>query len=49
MKRRIAMATLALIPFTATNAFASNQEGIVTATSLNVRSGPSTDSSFYFL
>ncbi|MDU6113051.1 MAG: SH3 domain-containing protein [Paeniclostridium sordellii] len=48
MKRRIAMATLALIPFTATNAFASNQEGIVTATSLNVRSGPSTDSSFLF-
>ncbi|AUN13473.1 SH3 domain-containing protein [Paraclostridium sordellii] len=48
MKRRIAMATLALIPLTATNAFASNQEGIVTATSLNVRSGPSTDSSFLF-
>ncbi|MBW4861469.1 MAG: SH3 domain-containing protein [Paeniclostridium sp.] len=48
MKRRIAMATLALIPFTATNAFASNQEGIVTATSLNVRSGPSTYSSFLF-
>ncbi|WP_195345921.1 SH3 domain-containing protein [Paraclostridium sordellii] len=48
MKRRIAMATLALIPFTATNTFASNQEGIVTATSLNVRSGPSTDSSFLF-
>ncbi|CEQ22204.1 mannosyl-glycoprotein endo-beta-N-acetylglucosamidase [[Clostridium] sordellii] len=48
LKRRIAMATLALIPFTATNAFASNQEGIVTATSLNVRSGPSTDSSFLF-
>ncbi|WP_197096410.1 SH3 domain-containing protein [Paraclostridium sordellii] len=48
MKRRIVMATLALIPFTATNAFASNQEGIVTATSLNVRSGPSTDSSFLF-
>ncbi|CEN76053.1 mannosyl-glycoprotein endo-beta-N-acetylglucosamidase [[Clostridium] sordellii] len=48
LKRRIAMATLALIPFTATNTFASNQEGIVTATSLNVRSGPSTDSSFLF-
>ncbi|CEQ02556.1 mannosyl-glycoprotein endo-beta-N-acetylglucosamidase [[Clostridium] sordellii] len=48
LKCRIAMATLALIPFTATNAFASNQEGIVTATSLNVRSGPSTDSSFLF-
>ncbi|CEO09514.1 mannosyl-glycoprotein endo-beta-N-acetylglucosamidase [[Clostridium] sordellii] len=48
LKRRIAMATLALIPLTATNAFASNQEGIVTATSLNVRSGPSTDSSFLF-
>ncbi|CEK34883.1 mannosyl-glycoprotein endo-beta-N-acetylglucosamidase,Beta-N-acetylglucosaminidase precursor,invasion associated secreted endopeptidase,Beta-N-acetylglucosaminidase,SH3 domain protein,Bacterial SH3 domain [[Clostridium] sordellii] len=48
LKRRIVMATLALIPFTATNAFASNQEGIVTATSLNVRSGPSTDSSFLF-
>ncbi|WP_438617153.1 SH3 domain-containing protein, partial [Paraclostridium sp.] len=48
MKRKIAMATLALIPLTATNAFASNQEGIVTATSLNVRSGPSTEHSVVF-
>ncbi|MBC8632182.1 SH3 domain-containing protein [[Eubacterium] tenue] len=48
MKRKIAMATLALIPLTATNAFASNQEGIVTATSLNVRSGPSTGHSVIF-
>ncbi|WP_346045920.1 SH3 domain-containing protein, partial [Paraclostridium tenue] len=49
MKRKIAMATLALIPLTATNAFASNQEGIVTATSLNVRSGPSTGHSVIFM
>ena len=48
LKRKIAMATLALIPLTATNAFASNQEGIVTATSLNVRSGPSTGHSVIF-
>ncbi|MEG2251118.1 MAG: SH3 domain-containing protein, partial [Bacilli bacterium] len=48
LKRKIAMATLALIPLTATNAFASNQEGIVTATSLNVRSGPSTEHSVVF-
>ena len=49
LKRKIAMATLALIPLTATNAFASNQEGIVTATSLNVRSGPSTGHSVIFM
>ncbi|GAA0699462.1 hypothetical protein GCM10008904_04710 [Paraclostridium ghonii] len=48
MNKKITMATLALMPFTATNVFASNQEGIVTATSLNVRSEPSTGSPMLF-
>ncbi|KKY00290.1 hypothetical protein VN21_14965 [Paraclostridium benzoelyticum] len=48
MNKKIAIATLAFMPLTATNVFASGQEGIVTATSLNVRSEPSTESSFLF-
>ncbi|MGL5749713.1 MAG: SH3 domain-containing protein, partial [Paraclostridium sp.] len=48
MKRKIAVATMALIPLTATSAFAGSKEGIVTATSLNVRSGPSTSDSVLF-
>ncbi|MBP3931355.1 MAG: SH3 domain-containing protein, partial [Peptostreptococcaceae bacterium] len=48
MKRKIAMATMALIPLTATSAFAGSKQGIVTATSLNVRSGPSTNNSVLF-
>ncbi len=43
LKKKIAISTLALIPLTATNVFASNQQGIVMPMSLNVRSGPSTD------
>ena len=41
MKSKIALATLAMIPIAANNAYASNI-GTVTASSLNVRSGPST-------
>ena len=41
MKGKIALATLAMIPMTANNAYAANI-GTVTASSLNVRSGPST-------
>ena len=41
MKGKIALATLAMIPMTANNEYASNI-GTVTASSLNVRSGPST-------
>ena len=41
MKSKIALATLAMIPMAANNAYASNI-GTVTASSLNVRSGPST-------
>ena len=41
MKGKIALATLAMIPMTANNAYVSNI-GTVTASSLNVRSGPST-------
>ncbi len=41
MKGKIALATLAIMPMTANNAYALNI-GIVTASSLNVRSGPST-------
>ena len=41
MKGKIALATLAIVPMTANNAYALNI-GIVTASSLNVRSGPST-------
>ena len=48
LKRKIAMTTMALIPLTATSAFAGNKQGIVTATSLNVRSGPSTNNSVLF-
>ena len=48
LKRKIAMATMALIPLTATSAFAGSKQGIVTATSLNVRSGPSTSNSVLF-
>ena len=48
MNKKIAIATLAFMPLTATNVFASGQEGIVTAPSLNVRSEPSTVSSFLF-
>ncbi|KGJ50688.1 hypothetical protein KD33_01445 [Clostridium sp. NCR] len=48
MNKKIAIATLAFMPLTATNVFASGQEGIVTAPSLNVRSEPSTGSSFLF-
>ena len=42
MKGKIALATLAMIPMTANNAYASNI-GTVTASSLNVRIGPSTN------
>lgn len=41
MKGKIALATLAIMPMTANNAYSSNI-GTVTASSLNVRSGPST-------
>ena len=46
MKGKIALATLAMIPMTANNAYASNI-GTVTASSLNVRSGPSTSYTVY--
>ena len=42
MKGKIALATLAMIPMTANNAYASNI-GTVTASSLNVRIGPRTN------
>ena len=48
MKKKIAIATLSLLPLSASNVFASGQDGIVTATSLNVRSGPSVKDSFLF-
>ncbi|MDU0298021.1 SH3 domain-containing protein, partial [Paraclostridium sp. MRS3W1] len=48
MNKKIAIATLAFMPLTATNVFASGQEDIVMAPSLNVRSEPSTGSSFLF-
>ena len=41
MKNKIALATLAILPVAASNSYAATI-GTVTATSLNVRSGPST-------
>ncbi|MGL4911657.1 MAG: SH3 domain-containing protein [Romboutsia sp.] len=48
MKKKVALATLAMIPMTISNAYASGQIGIVTTSSLNVRSGPSTNNSVLF-
>ncbi len=48
MKRNIAIATLAMISITASTAYASSQIGTVMATSLNVRSGPSTNNTVLF-
>ena len=42
MKKRIALATLAILPMTVSSANASGQTGVVTADTLNIRSGPST-------
>ena len=48
MKKRIALATLAMIPLAANNVYALGKIGIVTASSLNVRSGPGTDNPVLF-
>ncbi|WP_158540694.1 SH3 domain-containing protein [Romboutsia weinsteinii] len=48
MKKKIALATLAILPMTATSAHASGETGIVTATSLNVRNGASTSHTVLF-
>ena len=49
MKKKIALSTLAIIPMTASNIYAGgDNNGMVTATSLNVRSGPSTSKSVLF-
>lgn len=48
MKKKIALATLAMMPLAVNNAYASGQMGVVTAKSLNVRSGPGTNNSVLF-
>ncbi|HSQ88286.1 SH3 domain-containing protein, partial [Romboutsia sp.] len=48
MKKKIALATLAMIPMTVNNVHASAQIGIVTTSSLNVRSGPGTNYTVLF-
>lgn len=48
MKKKIALATLAMIPMTVNAAHASGQIGIVTASSLNIRSGPGTNCAVLF-
>lgn len=42
MKNKVALATLAMLPLSVATVSAMEQDGVVTATSLNVRSGPST-------
>ncbi|MGX4599167.1 SH3 domain-containing protein [Faecalimicrobium sp. JNUCC 81] len=48
MKNKIALATLAMLPIAATNVSASGQIGVVTTSSLNVRSGVGTNHSVIF-
>jgi beta-N-acetylglucosaminidase/uncharacterized protein YraI len=48
VKKKIALATLAMIPIAVNTAHASSQTGIVTANSLNVRSGPGTNYTVLF-
>ncbi|RDY24755.1 mannosyl-glycoprotein endo-beta-N-acetylglucosamidase [Romboutsia maritimum] len=48
MKKRIALATLAMLPMMFTNAHAAGETGIVTANSLNVRSKAGTNYSVLF-
>lgn len=48
MKKKIALATLAMMPLTVNNVDASGQMGVVKATSLNVRSGPGTNNTVLF-
>lgn len=48
MKKKIALATLAIMPMAISNVYASGEIGIVTTSSLNVRSGPSTNNSVLF-
>lgn len=48
MNKKIALATLAMIPMVANNVYASGQTGIVTTSSLNVRSGAGTNNSVLF-
>ncbi len=48
MKKKIALATLAMIPMAVNTAHASAQTGIVTASSLNIRSGPGTNCAVLF-
>ena len=48
MKKKIALATLAMMPLAVNNVHASGQTGVVTATSLNVRSGPGTNNTVLF-
>lgn len=43
MKKKIALATLAIMPLGVASANATGQTGVVTASSLNIRSGPSTN------
>lgn len=48
MNKKMALATLAIIPMAVSNVHASGQTGIVTTSSLNVRSGPGTNNSVLF-
>ncbi len=48
MKKKIALATLAMMPLSVNNVYTSGQMGVVTATSLNVRSGPGTNNNVLF-
>ena len=48
MKKKIALATLAMIPMAVSDISAASQMGVVTASSLNVRSGPGTNNSVLF-
>ncbi|WP_052356532.1 SH3 domain-containing protein [[Clostridium] dakarense] len=48
MKNKIALATLAMLPIAATNVSASGHIGVVTTSSLNVRSGVGTNNSVIF-
>lgn len=49
MRRKLAMATFTILPMTASIALASGENvGVITASSLNVRSGPSTSDSVLF-
>ena len=48
MKKKIALATLAMMPLSVNNVYTSGQMGVVTVTSLNVRSGPGTNNNVLF-